>query len=385
MFNGDGGADRSPLGHETATQLGRPANLILEPEQLPGQVKARIGKEGPRRSDMSADREVFVGIDVSKEWFDVAVRPGPECWRGTQDESGVATLTRRLQQLHPRLVVMEASGGYERLIAAALAAAVLPVAVVNPRQVRDFARSLGKLAKTDRIDAQVIAHFGEAAEVEARPVTSEDALDLEALVTRRRQLVRMRAAEQVRRQQALPVVRGRIDRVVALLEKELKEIDDDLKRRLRESPVWREREDLLRSVPGVGPTLTFTLVAELPELGSLSRRQIASLVGVAPLARDSGKSRGARTCWGGRANVRAALYMPTLAAVRCNPVLRAFYHRLVAAGKNKKVALTACMRKLLTILNAMVKNHTRWDPVYLDQQHGQRQAEIAGGPATQYA
>ena len=210
---------------------------------------------------MSAAQEVFVGIDVSKEWFDVAVRPGQECWRGSQDEAGVATLTRRLQQLRPRLVIMEASGGYERLIAAALGASGLPIAVVNPRQVRDFARSLGKLAKTDRIDAEVIAHFGQAADVEARPLPSAAALELEALVTRRRQVVRMRVSEQVRRQQALPVVQVRIDRVLALLKQELKEIDDDLSKRLRESPVWREQEELLRSVPGVGPTLTFTLVA----------------------------------------------------------------------------------------------------------------------------
>ena len=288
---------------------------------------------------MSAAHEVFVGIDVSKEWFDVAVRPGQECWRGSQDEAGVATLTDCLQQLRPRLVIMEASGGYERLIAAALGASGLPIAVVNPRQVRDFARSLGKLAKTDRIDAEVIAHFGQAADVEARPLPSAAALELGALVTRRRQVVRMRVSEQVRRQQALPVVQVRIDRVLTLLEQELKEIDDDLSGRLRESPVWREQEELLRSVPGVGPTLTFTLVAELPELGTL-------------------------TCWGGRANVRAALYMPTLAAVRYNPVLRAFYNRLLEADKAKKVVLTACMRKLLTILNAMVKNHTRWDSQY---------------------
>ena len=220
-----------------------------------------------------------------------------------------------------------------------LGASGLPIAVVNPRQVRDFARSLGKLAKTDRIDAEVIAHFGQAADVEARPLPSAAALELGALVTRRRQVVRMRVSEQVRRQQALPVVQVRIDRVLTLLEQELKEIDDDLSGRLRESPVWREQEELLRSVPGVGPTLTFTLVAELPELGT-------------------------RTCWGGRANVRAALYMPTLAAVRYNPVLRAFYNRLLEAGKAKKVVLTACMRKLLTILNAMVKNHTRWDSQY---------------------
>ena len=311
---------------------------------------------------MSDAQEVFVGIDVSKEWFDVAVRPGDERWRGSQDEAGVDALTRRLQQLRPHLVIMEASGGYERLITAVLGAAGLPITVVNPRQVRDFARSLGRLAKTDQIDAEVIAHFGQAADVEPRPLPSAAALELDALVTRRRQVVRMRAAEQVRRGQALPVVQVRIDRVLTLLKQELKEIDDDLSKRLRESPVWRE--ELLRSVPGVGPTLTFTLVAELPELGTLTRRQIAALVGVAPLARDSGKLRGARTCWGGRANVRAALYMPTLAAVRFNSVLRAFHDRLVEAGKPKKVVLTACMRKLLTILNAMVKHNTRWNPQY---------------------
>ena len=347
---------------ETVVQLGRPANLILEPEQLPGQVQARIGKDGPRRNDMSDAEGVFVGIDVSKDWFDVAVRPGHERWRGAQDDVGIAELTRRLEEMRPRLVIMEASGGYERLITATLAAAKVAVAVVNPCQVRDFARSLGRLAKTDRIDAEVIAHFGQAAEVEAQPMPTEDAVELEALGARRRQVVQMRAAEQMRRRQALPVVQARIDRVLGMLDKELKDIDDDLTSRLRESPMWREREELLRSVPGVGPTLTFTLVADLPELGSLTRRQIAALVGVAPIARDSGRLRGARTCWGGRANVRAALYMPTLSAVRYNPVLRDFYDRLVATGKNKKVVLTACMRKLLTILNAMVKHNTRWDP-----------------------
>ena len=238
------------------------------------------------------------------------------------------------------------------------------MAVVNPRQVRDFARSLGQLAKTDRIDAEVIAHFGEAAQVEAQVMPTAAARELEALVTRRRQVVQMRAAEQMRRRQALPVVRRRIERVLAVLEQQLKEIDDDLGRHLRESRVWREREELLRSVPGVGPTLTFTLMAELPELGSLTRRQIAALVGVAPLARDSGRLRGRRSCWGGRADVRTALYMPTLAAVRCNPVLRAFHDRLAEAGKPKKVILTACTRKLLTILNSMLRHGSPWSPHY---------------------
>lgn len=312
----------------------------------------------------STDDKVFVGIDVSKDWLDVAVRPTDQAWQVAHDEEGIRTLVHRLTKLRPHLVVMEASGGYERLPAAEFGAAQLPVAVVNPRQVRDFARSQGILAKTDRLDATVIAHFGEVSGVVGQPLVSAEARELEALVARRRQLVEMKTAEMNRRRQALPVVRHRIDRVIAILEGELADIDTDLTDRLRESPLWREHEDLLRSVPGVGRSLTFSLLADLPELGTLNRKQIAALVGVAPLSRDSGKFLGSRTCWGGRANVRAALYMPTLVAVRYNKVLREFYTRLLEAGKPKKVALTACMRKLLTILNAMLKNRTAWNPLY---------------------
>ena len=312
----------------------------------------------------AAPEKVFVGIDVSKDWFDVAVRPTGEAWRGTQDEEGFTELATRLKQVRPQLVVMEASGGYERLLTAALATAELPVAVVNPRQVRDFARSQGKLAKTDRLDAAVIAQFGEVTGTVAQPLVPAAARELEALVARRRQVIQMKVAEQQRRQRALPVVQRRIDRVLVVLEQELQDLDRDLTSRLRESPLWRERENLLRSVPGVGPTLTVALLAGLPELGSLTRKQVAALVGVAPLSRDSGKYRGQRTCWGGRANVRAALYMPTLVAVRHNPVLHAFYDSLLAAGKPKKVALTACMRKLLTVLNAMLKHRTPWNPLH---------------------
>lgn len=308
--------------------------------------------------------DVVVGIDVAKDWADVAVRPTGEAWRSSQDDAGVAALVGRLHDLRPRLVVLEATGGYEIPLAAALGTAHIPVAVVNPRQVRDFARSLGKLAKTDRLDAAAIAHFGAASGVAPRPLAPPEARELEALVARRRQVIQMKTAEQQRRERALPVVQQRIDRVLAVLNQELEDLDQDLAQRLRQSPLWREKEHLLRSVPGVGPSLTFTLLADLPELGSLSRKQIAALVGVAPLARDSGKRRGQRTCWGGRAHVRTALYMPTLVAVRHNPVLRAFYTRLLAAGKAKKVALTACMRKLLTILNALIKHHTRWEPAH---------------------
>ena len=307
-----------------------------------------------------ATKNVFVGIDVSKDWVDVAVRPTGAAWRAAQDEAGMNALVQQLHELHPRLVVLEATGGYETLLVVALGTAEVPVAVVNPRQVRDFARSQGKLAKTDLLDAAVIAQFGEVSDPVAQPLAPAAARELEALVARRRQVVQMRVAEQQRRQRALPVVQRRIDRVLAVLELELQDIDKDLTDRLRESPLWRERENLLRSVPGVGPALTFALLAGLPELGSMTRKQVAALVGVAPLSRDSGKLRGQRTCWGGRANVRTALYMPALVAVRHNPVLRAFYERLLAAGKPKKVALTACMRKLITILNAMLKHQIPW-------------------------
>ena len=310
----------------------------------------------------TSDQKVYVGIDVSKDWLDVAVRPSGEAWQETQDEDGISSLVKCLTKLRPELIVMEASGGAERLAATALGAGQLPVAVVNARQVRDFARSQGILAKTDRLDAAVIAHFGEVSRVVAKPLMPEEARELEALVARRRQLVQMRTAELNRRHQAMEVVRRRIDRVIAILEEGLADIDTDLTSRLRQSPLWRERENLLRSVPGVGPNLTLCLLAELPELGTLNRRQIAALVGVAPLSRDSGRSHGVRTCWGGRANVRAAMYMPTLVAVRHNEVLRKFYKRLLALGKPKKVALTACMRKLLTILNAMLKHRTAWNP-----------------------
>ena len=283
----------------------------------------------------------------------VAGGPGP---------GGVEALVLRLQAMSPQCIVMEATGGYEAPIAAALGAAGLPVAVVNPRQVRDFARSQGKLAKTDRLDAAVIAHFGQAGEVTGQALRSPEARALEGLVARRRQLIRMRTAEHLRRQRALPVVREGIEEVIALLNRQVKEIDDELGRRLRESPLWREREDLLRSVPGIGPATVFSLLAELPELGSLDRREAAAVVGVAPLNRDSGKHRGSRRCWGGRGRVRAALYMAALVGVRYNPTLKEFYERLLRAGKPKKVALTACMRKLLTILNAMLKHHTAWNP-----------------------
>lgn len=314
----------------------------------------------------------YVGIDVAQDWMDVAVHGRGQPWRVTKDEQGLEGLISTLREQGVQLVVLEATGGYEIPITAALGAAGIPspfgklrvlragpVAVVNPRQVRDFARSLGRLAKTDRLDAQVLAHFGAAIRPEPQRLPDAQARELAALVARRRQLLQMHAAELQRRQRALPLVHQRIDRVLAVLEQELGDLDTELHDRLRQTPLWREQEDLLRGVPGVGPALTFSLLADLPELGTLSSKQIAALVGVAPLNRDSGRWRGRRVVWGGRAKVRAALYMPTVVAW-WNPVLREFYQRLVAAGKPKKVALVACMRKLLVILNAMLKHRTPW-------------------------
>tara|TARA_B100000315_G_C14495337_1_gene549668 strand:- start:63 stop:1013 length:951 start_codon:yes stop_codon:yes gene_type:complete len=307
-------------------------------------------------------KERYVGIDVSKKHLDIAIRPGNEHWVVDNDEDGIGDLVSRLKSVGPRLVVLEATGGLELSVTASLGAAGLPAAVVNPRQVRDFARATGQLAKTDRLDADVLARFGEAIKPTPRPLRDAEAQALSALLSRRRQVVGMLTAEKNRLHAALPSVRQEIRQHIVWLEKSLARLDDDLGGALRESPLWRERDDLLQSVPGVGPVLSVTLLAELPELGTLNRKQIASLVGVAPLNRDSGTLRGRRTVWGGRARVRATLYMATLAATRCNPVVRSFYRHLCTGGKVKKVALTACMRKLLTILNSMIKNHTTWHP-----------------------
>jgi transposase len=257
-------------------------------------------------------------------------------------------------------VIVEASGGYEAAVVGALAAAGLPVVVVNPRQVRDFARALGRLAKTDRLDAAVLALFGERVRPTARALPGPAERELKALVARRRQLAAMLAAERNRRPTAPARVQGQLAAHCAWLERALRELDDDLDRTLRASPLWRAQDDLLRGVPGVGPVLSATLLADLPELGRLGRGEVAALVGVAPLNRDSGTRRGTRVCWGGRAHVRSTLYMATVAATRWNPTIRAFYGRLVAAGKPKKLALVAAMRKLLTILNAMLAHQTPW-------------------------
>ena len=305
---------------------------------------------------------MFIGIDVAKRELEIAVRPTGEHWTAGTDPASVAGLVERLRGLKAELIVLEATGGYEMPIASALAAAHLPVAVVNARQVRDFARSLGKLAKTDRIDAAVLAHFAEATKPEVRPLPDETTQLLQGWLGRRRQLLEMILAEEQRLTMAARAVRPQIQAHIEWLRAQLRDVDAQLQTLIRSTPVWREHEDLLRSVPGVGRVLATTLLADLPELGRLTRRKIAGLVGVAPLNRDSGAHRGRRRIWGGRAPIRATLYMAAVASVRCNPVLRAFYERLCAAGKPRKVALTACMRKLLTILNAMMHRQTRWQP-----------------------
>lgn len=303
--------------------------------------------------------QVFVGIDVSKAQLDMALRPEGR-FSASNDEAGVAQILERLKAAPPTLVVLEATGGLEIPITGVLAAAGVPVVVVNPRQVRDFAKATGKLAKTDALDAQVLAHFAEVLRPALRPLPDAQTQALAALLARRRQLVEMLTAEKNRLSSAHTPVRTSLRTHIAWLERALSHTDRDLAHAIRESPVWREQDDLLQSVPGIGPVGTSTLLANLPELGTLTGKQIAALVGVAPLNRDSGTWRGKRTVWGGRAQVRAILYMSALTATRFNPVIRVFYQRLCAAGKAKKVALTACMRKLLIILNAMMKHRTRW-------------------------
>ena len=303
----------------------------------------------------------FVGIDVAKATLDVAVRPSGQRWQAANTPVGIAAVVRRLRRSRAAtLVVLEATGGYEHAVVAALAATGIGVVVANPRQVRDFARGTGQLAKTDAIDAGILALFAERVRPAPRPLPTDAARALDGLLTRRRQLLEMLTAERNRWQVATGAVQTSIASHIAWLERELGDVDDELERQVEASPVWQAKEDLLRSVPGIGPVVSRTLIGELPELGRLTHKEIAALVGVAPLARDSGTLRGKRMVWGGRAPVRAALYMGALVGTRRNPVLRAFYERLRAAGKPRKVALTACMRKLLVIANAMVRTNTRW-------------------------
>lgn len=311
-------------------------------------------------------QEIYVGVDVSKYRLDVAARPSGDVWEVRYDESGIEELVLALKSLNPTMVLLEASGGMELRLVSALAVASLPVVVVNPRQVRDFARATGKLAKTDALDAKALAHFAEAVRPPARPLPDADIQAIGSLLTRRQQVVSMLVSEKNRLGSCADAVRPRIQAHIAWLEQEVSDLDEGLRRALRGSPLWQEKNDLLRSVPGVGEQVSFALLAYLPELGSLNRRQIAALVGVAPFNRDSGSLRGKRMVWGGRARVRSVLYMGALVASRYNPTIKAFYERLLEAGKPKKVALTACMRKLLTILNSMIKHGSPWRGMTLE-------------------
>jgi transposase len=310
--------------------------------------------------------ELFAGIDVSKKRLDIVTR-GRESrgWSVAYDERGVRALVSTLRELAPTLLILEATGGLETHLVAELAAAGIPLVVINPRQARDFARATGELAKTDAIDARILALFADRIRPEVRPLPDAEARDLDALMTRRRQLVDIRVGEYNRLYQAPSVaVRTSIEEHIAWLDARIDTVDAELQRLIKASPLWREKNNLLRSTPGVGPTVSLTLLAGVPELGTLNRQKIGKLVGVAPLNRDSGTLRGQRRIWGGRSEVRNVLYMGTLSAIRHNPVIRAFYKQLVARGKLKKVALVACMRKLLTILNCMLRDNTPWNPAF---------------------
>jgi transposase len=307
-----------------------------------------------------------VGIDVSKEYLDMDFAPNREPLRLPNTPVGHRAIVERLSAMEMRVIVIEATGGYERAVVAELMAAGMPVVVVNPRQVRDFARAQGRLAKTDQLDAAVLADFGRAIQPPQRPLPDAETLQMREKLARRRQLVQLATAESNRLGHATNLaVRRSIECVLKLLHEQLQQIEDDLDRTIRQSSAWQEKAEVIRSVPGIGPQVSRTLLIQLPELGQCSRQQIAALVGVAPLNRDSGKLRGRRAIWGGRPEVRAGLYMATLAATRFNPKIRKHYQRLLEAGKCKKLALTACMRILLTILNAMVRDKKTWQTTTL--------------------
>lgn len=306
---------------------------------------------------------IVVGIDISKDQLDIHALPSQASFCVARDAIGLEELVQRLLVLKPKLVVMEATGGFETIVASTLAAAGFPLAVVNPRWIRAYAQALGRLAKTDRIDAAIIAAYGRDAKIEAQKVPDEAAQMLGELVARRRQIVETMGVERNRRRSLTrsKLIKG-LDRILAALQKELSDLEQDIDQAIRGTTAWREKDELLQSVPSVGPRISSMLIAELPELGTLTRRKIAALVGVAPMSDDSGKHRGRRHIKGGRIRVRCALYMAALVASRRNPVIAAYYQRLIAAGKKPKEALTACMRKLLVILNAILRDHRPWQP-----------------------
>lgn len=307
--------------------------------------------------------EKFVGIDVSKSTLDVCIEPLGQVLHVVYDEAGISQTGERLREINPTLIVIEATGGLEVRIATELASKGLPVAVINPRQARDFAKATGQLAKTDQVDAAVLATFAKAIRPQIRPLKDADTRALDDMVSRRRQLIGIRVQETLRLGTAgsKPLQKS-LRQHIAWLDKRITEVDNGLTKQLRESDIWRAKDDLLRGIPGVGAVTTLTMLAKCPELGTLNRREIAALTGVAPLANDSGKHCGKRFVWGGRADVRAVLYMATVSAIRCNDTIKAFAERLKKAGKPPKVVIVACMRKLLTIMNSMLKNNTPWNP-----------------------
>jgi len=319
--------------------------------------QARIVQGREKKEKMS---DVYAGIDVSKEYLDMAVLPTGEMKRYRNDETGIEKLVLKLKKLSVRLVVMEPTGGLEAPLAGALTVEGINVAVVNARQVRDYARAAGKLAKTDKIDAAIMAEFASVMKPEVRKLRDEETEEIKANVSRRRQLLGMLKAENNRLAIARKHLKPHILSHIEYLKKEIADIDRDLRERIEGSPLWRVKDNLLQSIPGVGKVLSATILAELPELGKLNRRQIAALVGVAPFNRDSGAMRGKRSVWGGRAPVRSVLYMATLVSTRFNPVIRDFYQKLLAKGKAKKVAIVACMRRLLAIMNAILRTQKTW-------------------------
>jgi len=304
--------------------------------------------------------EIFVGIDISKAWLDIAVHERAEVFRTSNDETGIASLVKRLKRLKASLIVLEPTGGFEMLLVAELTHAGLPAAVVNAKRVRDFARATGRLAKTDKLDAKVLAHFAAAVRPPVRALQTEDEEQLTALLTRRRQVLDMLTVEKNRLVTVRAKMRSDLEAHIHWLSESLKELDQEIEDFIEGTPVWKEKDALLQSVPGVGPVTSATMLGMLPELGLLNRQEIAALVGVAPLNKDSGKKHGKRRVFGGRADVRSILYMAALSAKKFNPVIRIFYERLIKQGKEKKVALTACMRKLLVILNAMMHSNQPW-------------------------
>lgn len=304
--------------------------------------------------------EIFVGIDISKAWLDIAVHERAETFRASNDDPGIASLVKRLKKLKASLIVLEPTGGFEMLVVAELTRAGLPVAVVNAKRVRDFARATGQLAKTDKLDAKVLAHFAAAVRPAVRSLRSEEEEQLTALLTRRRQVIDMLTVEKNRLVTVRAKMRTDIQAHIQWLSNSLQELDKEIEDFVEGMPAWKEKDALLQSVPGVGPVTSATMLGMLPELGLLNRQEIAALVGVAPVNKDSGKKRGRRRVYGGRADVRSVLYMAALSAKKFNPVIRKFYERLISQGKEKKVALTACMRKLLVILNAMMHSNQPW-------------------------